>query len=314
MNVLDLFSGLGTWSLALEQVGFETIGFCEIDKHCQKLLKQNFPGKDIWSDITKLTVNDLDLLVYDEIHLAIETMAIDVITASFPCTDISVGGKQKGLIDENGKTTRSGLWFETIRLIRDIHPKYALIENVGNLRKLGLNQVLSDLQEIGYATEFYTIRATDVGLPHQRERMYLISYPDKQRCNTRIGEERHLQIDKEWKSEGLQTERQQCESESISFCPILSDRAFSEFRSTNPNRESIVSSIRRTINGFPTKFHADSGRAGVVEDIRIIEKQLEKFRQQRIKQLGNAIIPDIAYIIGKEILKREKYENDNLRI
>lgn len=304
MKVLDLFSGLGTWSLALDKLGYETMAFCEIDKHCQALLKQNFPGIDIVSDITSLRVKD-GLLVWDDHNLVCESNEIDVITASFPCVNISIGGKQQGFKDENGNTTKSGLWFETHRLIREIRPKYALIENVGNLRKLGLNQVLSDLQEIGYATEFYTIRATDVGLPHQRERMFLISYPSKQRCNERAGKERHLQTDKEWESEKAHSDRQQCESEPISFCPILSDRTFSEYRSTNPSRQSTVSSIHRVIDGFPTKLHTDSGREGIVAEIRAVEKRLERFRQQRIKQLGNAIIPDIAYIIGREILRRD---------
>jgi DNA (cytosine-5)-methyltransferase 1 len=271
LKVLDLFSGLGTWSYGLEKTqGYETVAFCEIDPYCRLVLKKHWPDIGIHSDVTKL---------YGKTYKG----QIDVITASFPCTDISIGGAQKGLIDEEGNRTRSGLWFETARLIDEIRPRFALIENVGNLRKLGLDQVISDLSRIGYDCEWYTIRATDVELPHQRERLFIISYPSEFRRNECTGQKRHLQTDKERESTTLHPEGAECQPQSREIRPLLSRRTFEEFRAANPGRAAAVSGIRRVTDGIPTGIH-------------------ERARRQRIKQLGNAILPDVAEIIGNAIL------------
>jgi DNA (cytosine-5)-methyltransferase 1 len=272
IKVLDLFSGIGTWTYALESLQvFETVAFCEIDKDCHKVLNKHWPTIPIEKDISKL-----DASKYKD---------VDIVTSSFPCVDISIGGKRKGLIDENGERTRSGLWFETKRIIADIKPKYAIIENVGNLRKLGLRQVLSDLAEIGYDAEWYTIRATDVGLPHQRERLFIISYPSKQRSDEHTREERYLQINQERKDSTIHSEGQGCQLKSEQVCPFLSERAFKDYRDSRTDKRATISEICRVTDGIPDKLH-------------------EADRKRRIKQLGNAIIPDIAYVIGLEIVKR----------
>ena len=160
LKVLDLFSGIGGFSLGLERTGgFETVAFCEIDKHAQKVLKKHWPKVPIFEDVIELKGKDLK--------------DIDVICGGFPCQDISVAGKQKGLEGE-----RSGLWTEFKRLIKEIKPRYAIIENVANLRSKGLNQVLKDLWEIGYASEWHLISASAVGAPHLRERIWIIAYPN----------------------------------------------------------------------------------------------------------------------------------------
>ena len=167
MMVLDLFSGIGGFSLGLERAGMETVAFCEIDKHCHKVLKKHWPKVPIVDDVSKL----------DGYTLQQALGRIDIICGGFPCTDISIAGKKKGLIDEHGNTTRSGLWFEYKRLIGEIRPRYVIIENVANLRSNGLVTVLQDLWTLGYDAEWHIVSARSVGACHLRERIWIIAYP-----------------------------------------------------------------------------------------------------------------------------------------
>jgi len=158
MNVLDLFSGIGGFSLGLERAGMKTIAFCEIDKKAQLVLKKHWPEVPIFEDVSKLKKEDID-------------EQVDVICGGFPCQDISLAGRGEGL---EGK--RSGLWFEFHRLIKEIRPRYAIIENVSALRNRGLDEVLRGLYEIGYDAEWHCIPASAVGAPHQRDRIWIIAH------------------------------------------------------------------------------------------------------------------------------------------
>ena len=164
MKVLDLFSGIGGFSLGLERAGMETVAFCEIDPYARKVLKKHWPDVPIFNDITKLTKNDMPC-------------GVDVICGGFPCQDISVAGKQAGIKEG----TRSGLWFEMARLISEIRPRYAIMENVSALLSNGMGAVLGSLSEIGYDAEWQIIRASDVGLPHNRARVWIVAYPQGER-------------------------------------------------------------------------------------------------------------------------------------
>lgn len=179
MNVLDLFSGIGGFSLGLEQAGMRTIAFCEVDPACQLVLKKHWPNVPIFDDVKTLTAKD--------IH---ET--VDVICGGFPCQDISLAGKGAGLAGE-----RSGLWYEYRRLIEEIRPRYVIIENVAALRSRGLDQVLGSLAALRYDAEWHCIPACAVGAPHRRDRVWVIAYPQRHnqrqepRCRTlgRMGRE-----------------------------------------------------------------------------------------------------------------------------
>jgi DNA (cytosine-5)-methyltransferase 1 len=174
IKVLDLFSGIGGFSHALDKLEyggekvFETVAFCEIDKDARRVLKKHWPEVPIFEDVSILSAEGL------ESHL--ECLP-DMIVGGFPCTDISTAGLQKGLVDEKGERTRSGLWFEYKRLIREIHPKWVIIENVRNLVKNGLLQVLKDLDEVGYDCEWNIISARDAGACHLRERIWIVAWP-----------------------------------------------------------------------------------------------------------------------------------------
>lgn len=162
MNVLDLFSGIGGFSLGLERAGMKTVAFCEIDTAAQKVLHKHWPTVPIFSDVSQLKAQD--------IH-----ESIDVICGGFPCQDISLAGKGAGLAGE-----RSGLWFQFHRLIQEFRPSWVIAENVSALRSRGLDEVLRSLSEIGYDAEWHCIPASYVGAPHRRDRIWIVAYPNGQ--------------------------------------------------------------------------------------------------------------------------------------
>jgi DNA (cytosine-5)-methyltransferase 1 len=175
LRVLDLFSGIGGFSLGLERTGgFETVAFCEIEPFPRRVLAKHWPEVPCYEDVRTLT----------GARLAADKIAVDVITGGFPCQDLSVAGKQRGM----GEGTRSGLWSEIVRLIGDLRPRYVIVENVAALlagpseRRGGwFGRVLGDLAECGYDAEWENIPASALGAPHSRERVWLIAYADQDR-------------------------------------------------------------------------------------------------------------------------------------
>ena len=173
LRVLDLFSGIGGFSLGLERTGgFETVAFCEIEPFPRRVLAKHWPEVPCYDDVRTLTA---DVLRRDGI-------AVDVITGGFPCQDLSVAGKQRGM----GEGTRSGLWSEIVRLVGELRPQYVIVENVAALlagpseRRGGwFGRVLGDLAECGYDAEWENIPAAAVGLSHLRERAWFMAYPQQ---------------------------------------------------------------------------------------------------------------------------------------
>jgi DNA (cytosine-5)-methyltransferase 1 len=158
MKVLDLFSGIGGFSLGLERAGMKTIAFCEIDPFCRKVLKKHWPDVPIFEDVRTLTNEQVG--------------PVDVICGGFPCQDISVAGKGAGIEGE-----RSGLWKEYARLIGEIRPRYVIVENVAALLGRGIGRVLGDLAALGYDAEWHCIPATYIGAKHIRDRVWIIANP-----------------------------------------------------------------------------------------------------------------------------------------
>ena len=172
LKVIDLFSGIGGFSLGLERTGgFETVAFCEIEDYPRRVLAKHWPDVPIYEDVRNVT----------GARLTADGIAVDVITGGFPCQDISQAGKQSGI----GEGTRSGLWSEIARLVGELRPKYVIVENVSALlsgpsdrRGAWFGRVLGDLAEVGYDAEWHSIPASSIGAEHHRDRVWIIAYPN----------------------------------------------------------------------------------------------------------------------------------------
>ena len=168
MKYLSLFSGIGAFEKALKNLGvnYDLVGYSEIDKYASKSYSQihNISESLNLGDITK--INEIEL------------PKVDLITYGFPCQDISVAGKQKGF-ESDGKQTRSGLFFDAVRIIKHCKPKVAIAENVKNLTskrfKNEFATVLNKLDEIGYNSYWKILKASDYGIPQERERVFIVS-------------------------------------------------------------------------------------------------------------------------------------------
>ena len=170
LKLLDLFSGIGGFSYAAERIvgGYETTQFVEIDSYCQSVLRKNFPNTPIHDDIKTFSA---------------KPGQFDVFTIGFPCQDLSVAGRQRGINDE----TRSGLFYESIRLLREVRPRFALFENVRNLlsheKGETFQEVLFQIAKAGYDAEWSIISAKDLGACHLRERIWIVAYSQSQSSN-----------------------------------------------------------------------------------------------------------------------------------
>jgi DNA (cytosine-5)-methyltransferase 1 len=162
VNVLDLFSGIGGFSLGLERAGMRTVAFCEIDPFARRVLAKHWPDVPCYDDVRSLTAKRL---------AADGIAAVDVICGGFPCQDISFAGKGAGLAGE-----RSGLWSEYARIIGEFRPRFVIVENVAALLSRGLDAVLGDLASLGYDAEWHCIPASAIGAPHRRDRVWILAY------------------------------------------------------------------------------------------------------------------------------------------
>jgi DNA (cytosine-5)-methyltransferase 1 len=162
VNVGSLFSGIGGFDLGLERAGMHVVWQCETDAYCRRVLAQHWPEVPCHGDVREIT----------------EVEPVDVLCGGFPCQDISVAGKgvRAGI---NG--ARSGLWSEFARLVGELRPRYVLVENVPTLRSRGLGRVLGDLAALGYDAEWDCLPASAFGAPHQRDRLWIVAYPERAR-------------------------------------------------------------------------------------------------------------------------------------
>lgn len=163
LKVGSLFAGIGGFDLGLERTGgFETAWFCEIEKYPTKILNQRWPGVPVYPDITKLKGEEVE--------------PIDILTGGFPCQDISAAGRGEGI-----QGSRSSLWFEFARIIGELRPRYVIAENSPLLKTRGLNTVLGSLAALGYDAEWDCVPARAFGAPHQRDRIWIVAYPEGDR-------------------------------------------------------------------------------------------------------------------------------------
>lgn len=263
LRVLDLFSGIGGFSLGLERTGgFETVAFCEMKPHAQAVLAKNFPGVPCHGDVTTYEFHEGEA---------------DVITAGFPCQDLSFAGAGAGL-----SGSRSGLYREVIRAVRVVRPIRAVLENVAALLSRGLGTVLGDLAEIGYDAEWHCIPASSVGAPHRRDRIWIVANPRGEQhqsgCSPISGA-----LSKELSKAYLANTLRIGQSGSRQPFVAVNTEALGEGEASNAfdgclgGQWAVEPGLGRVANGVP-------------------------HRVDRLEELGNAVVPQIPELIGRAIL------------
>ena len=249
ITVGSLFSGIGGLELGLEWTGgFKTVWQVENDKHATRVLERHWPDVRRWGDVRTFPPDDG------------HDYRCDLICGGFPCQDISACNyRAEGLDGE-----RSGLWFEFRRIIRTLHPRLVVIENVPAITFRGLEQVLCDLAESGLDAEWNTLSAKQFGAPQQRDRLFIVAYPTGQRCKE----------DDIFNRSAQKTASEEQEAR-VRLWP-----GRTESSSTLPNRVRWVPhrELCRVVNGVPDGL-------------------------DRYRCLGNAVVPQVAQYIGERILE-----------
>ncbi len=259
MNGLDLFSGIGGISLALRD-WIKPLAYCEIDTYCQKVLLSRMADEflrnsPIWNDIKTLDGN-------------IFKGAVDIIYGGFPCQGISVAGHGKGLEDE-----RSGLFFEIVRLAKEIKPTYIFLENVPAISSRGGLRVVREINEMGYACRWCTISAASVGALHKRERWFLLAYTPSEKSNG-------------------YAERAEPEHSLPSLCcdDGYAYRKSSRKANKISKPEQVEGGTRRGFTGkywpFESRKHWQETVSGVCRTSDGVSCQVD-----RLRALGNAVVP-----------------------
>jgi DNA (cytosine-5)-methyltransferase 1 len=256
----DLFAGIGGFSIAAHWTGqIETAWFSEVDDYASKVLAKNFNGTPNHGDITQIKGETVE--------------PIDILCGGFPCTDISLAGKGAGL---DGK--QSGLWFEYLRLIDELRPKYILAENVSALRSRGLDRVLLSLHEIGYDAEWHCIPASAVGAPHQRDRIWIIAYPEGTHQDGIVGDAFRERLEGYARNGGPSGRQTSARSAASTGLSCGTDTA--GWWASEPGVGRVVANVPNRVD--------------------------------RLRCLGNAIVPAVAFALFQEIL--EAYAAQQLEI
>lgn len=256
----SLFAGIGGFDLGLERAGMRCRWQVEIDPYAQAVLRKHWPEVPKHEDVRTFPPEG--------------DYAVDVICGGFPCQDISLSGRGAGLAG-----ARSGLWFQFHRLIKEIQPRYAIIENVSALRSRGLEVVLGGLAEIGYDAEWHCIPASAIGAPHQRDRIWIVANPTGGGCKGMF----------DWDAKS---------SNAGSSSPFLAN-------TNGAQREGGGVSC-----GIFSK-NSDIGRSSWWEIEPTVGRVAHGVSGQshRLKQLGNAVVPQIPEIIGKKLMHIESCAN-----
>ena len=268
LTVGSLFSGVGLCDLGLSWAGMRHAFFCEVDPFCRSVLAKHWSDVPIYNDVRSLNGADLP-------H-------IDILCGGFPCQDVSSGGKRAGIKEG----TRSGLWYEYSRLIGEIRPRYAIIENVRGLLSCGIEIVMRDLAALGYDAEWEVLPAAALGAPHHRERVFIVAYPHSQRADGRTRLLAPL--------ERIVGEHQQSVRVS-DWLGIRFDRA-------------RKASAREAYRG-PVVHRVDDGSAESLDrpgSVRLLPRELIPVWTQRLKALGNGIAPQQSYAVAACILEAEE--------
>ena len=259
MKLGSLFSGIGGFELGLERAipGLETVWQVEQEPFCQKVLKKHWPKAKIYDDVRDVNKNNLE--------------PVDILCGGFPCTDISRCWTGEGL---DGK--KSGLWWEMHRIIGELRPRIAVMENVPTITFRGLDSVLGSLSEIGYDAEWCVISAQDFGAPHIRNRWFCVAYPNRK---TRSEDHQSSDPNNNKINPGIKSRLEQERNKKTQFSFIGGGCSVGGInkRRSYWERFPIESPLSRRDDGIPNRM---VGR----------------------RALGNAIVPQCSEWIGQQIL------------
>ena len=284
MTHLDLFSGIGGFALASYWNGIKTIQFVEIEKYCQKVLTKNFPDVPIHDDIKTFRANGI--------------VSPFLCTLGYPCQPFSQASSRR-----LGEKDPRHLWPEGFRIIQECRPTYILAENVSNHVRMGLDKVLDDLESEGYTTQAFVIGAISKDAPHKRSRVWIVAYSESVRHGGGISQERGaeqriiLKEERQGGEVGSEAERcSQLHGEAMAY-PNVKGSQGGLSRGEDPERQAKLghSGCSSPVYGQPPeRWWADE------PNIRRVGHGIPN-RMDRIKGLGNSIVPAVAYEIIKAI-------------
>jgi DNA (cytosine-5)-methyltransferase 1 len=279
---LDLFSGIGGFSLGLEATGgFETKAFCDIEKYPRQVLQKHWPHVKQYEDIKELNYERLKADGID---------SIDIITGGYPCQPFSIAGRQKGEQDPRH------LWPEYFRLVKELRPTWVIGENVSGHIKLGLDTVIEDLESEDYSVRPFSISASSIGANHQRERIWILAH--SRRSQWPRAELRGENENETRKENANQFERSSSTSE-VDVANTNDERLQRQWQSRNQFTSRFNSSRESSEEGQRTMgqgwWESEPNMGRVAHGI--------PKRVDRLKSLGNSLVPQIPYYIGKTILE-----------
>jgi len=279
MKVLDLFSGIGGFSLGLERAGMETVAFCEIDEFCQKVLKKHWPDVPIFNDVRELD--------YDG--------SVDLICGGYPCQPFSVAGNRKGEEDDRH------LWPAMFSLIKKHRPTWVIGENVVGHVSMGLDSVLDDLESEGYACQTFIIPAVAVDAKHRRDRVWVVGNAEHHGSFTSEKRRKPFEASAHNSEGAIKT----CKFKGASRPKSNENVADTAGERQQRQGESIKPKCEKKIK----KRQTDDVIASCFQKEWAAEPRLGRVadgvpnRVDRLKSLGNAVVPQIPEIIGRAIME-----------
>ena len=283
MKFLDLFSGIGGFSLGLEAAGMETAAFCEYDEKARKVLKKNWPDVPIFNDIRTLNKELLDEWGISDIRL---------ICGGYPCQPFSLAGERRGAEDDRH------LWPEMFRLVQELRPDWVIGENVAGHVTMGIDQVLADLENEGYTARPFIIPACAVDAPHRRDRVWVVAYDDNQTKNVGNTENKRRDFWKNIERERTTSKQKQQSGVRGQFGRSGEDVADSNVTQCQRNSSTIRTQTEYSDFGSPSRWKPEPSVGRVAHGV--------PNRTHRLKQLGNAVVPQVVQVIGESIMLIEE--------
>jgi len=290
MKSIELFAGIGGIALAAEWAGIETVAFCEREPYCQKLLNQNFPDVPVFDDVRTLSRQLLE-----DKGVIEPNGTIDIISGGFPCQPYSIAGKRRGKEDDRD------LWPEMFRIIKELRPTWVVGENVANFANMELDRTLLDLESAGYKVQTFLIPAVAVEAKHERMRTFVVAYSDSFGRDNRGDnrEERFISCDIGWQLEEGDKKRNGRIDRTGEVCSVLSD---TDSKRLERNKRSELAVSKFTRCNYRRKNKNDGVQRWATEpNVGRVAHGVPN-RVDRIKGLGNAVVPQQIYPIFKAIV------------